>query len=157
MEAIFLVCGAGGPQLKRNPLGRQRPVNFLRLLLLALAFGCAAKRWPRYQSTLTPVRCDTATNGETTALVRVIVTPKHARTSTLSLMLSAVRQDGSDSVVAHPAYGVDTIPNVPPGLYRLSVHAIGYDPPRDTIRVGPGESWCVAARMVRGADMKAVF
>ena len=22
MEAIFLVCGAGGPQLKRNPLGR---------------------------------------------------------------------------------------------------------------------------------------
>ena len=34
MEAIFLDCGAGGPQLKRNPLGGQRglPVNVRDLL-----------------------------------------------------------------------------------------------------------------------------
>src|SRR5512143_62013 len=157
MESFLLACAGRRLQLMRNPLGRQRPVYLFRLLLLPLAFGCAAKRWPRYQSTLTPVRCDTTRNADTTALVRVLVTPKDARTSTLSLMLSVVRQDGSDSVVAHPAYGVDTIPNVHPGLYRLSVHAIGYRPPRDTIRVGPGEAWCVAARMVRAADMKAVF
>jgi hypothetical protein len=28
MEAIFLVCGAGGPQLKRNPLYSAHEVTF---------------------------------------------------------------------------------------------------------------------------------
>ena len=46
MEAIFLVCGAGGPQLKRNPLGCNAPTHgsMKRSLLLAsglvLASSC---------------------------------------------------------------------------------------------------------------------
>ena len=35
MEAIFLACGAGGPQLKRNPLGAQ-PETIMRLSSLTL-------------------------------------------------------------------------------------------------------------------------
>jgi hypothetical protein len=36
MEAIFLACGAGGPQLKRNPLGSKLMRNFLALSLVVL-------------------------------------------------------------------------------------------------------------------------
>src|SRR5512147_1454532 len=39
MEAIFLVCGAGGPQLKRNPLGCNMHVPLLIIGLLALAIA----------------------------------------------------------------------------------------------------------------------
>ena len=38
MEAIFLVCGAGGPQLKRNPLGSrpvEQPSSLARTLITA--------------------------------------------------------------------------------------------------------------------------
>jgi hypothetical protein len=38
MEAIFLVCGAGGPQLKRNPLG-SLPFS-ITPLLIGLAVLC---------------------------------------------------------------------------------------------------------------------
>ena len=47
MEAIFLVCGAGGPQLKRNPL--YSGVHHDKALWLSV-------RAPRLPSTLAAVR-----------------------------------------------------------------------------------------------------
>ena len=51
MEAIFSVCGAGGPQLKRNPLGRTMTSHTIRaiccasgLLLLASSRATAQRR-----------------------------------------------------------------------------------------------------------------
>ena len=52
MEAIFLACGAGGPQLKRNPLDRQRPIRAMRAIFLTglILLGCG----PAIESLLPP-------------------------------------------------------------------------------------------------------
>ena len=45
MEAIFLVCGAGGPQLKRNPLdGATQPTMFRPVFRLLASWHLAAAR-----------------------------------------------------------------------------------------------------------------
>ena len=46
MEAIYLVCGAGRPQLKRNPLGSSPHMAIARLLLILPALACAPYRTP---------------------------------------------------------------------------------------------------------------
>ena len=58
MEAIFLVCGAGGPQLKRNPLGREDLESRIQsstirimyrytiAILLAISSGCTDSLGP---------------------------------------------------------------------------------------------------------------
>jgi hypothetical protein len=43
MEVIFLDCGAGGPQLKRNPLGIQGP-------LCSNVFSFSSSQWFRQAS-----------------------------------------------------------------------------------------------------------
>jgi hypothetical protein len=128
-------------------------MRYPRLLFITLLLACAPKRWPPHESTLLPRRCPGPTTADSTARIRVILRPKDAWNSALSLSLAAVRATPPDSHVATPPYGVDSITDVAPGLYRLTVRLIGYHHPRDTIRVAPGESWCVLAEMVR-SDVK---
>ena len=45
MEAIFLVCGAGGPQLKRNPLGGSHTSDMRIAILAASAVLALAWTW----------------------------------------------------------------------------------------------------------------
>jgi hypothetical protein len=62
VEAIYLVCGAGGPQLKRNPLGgcMRAPCHFLRYsacatLLVACSRGRLVAPTPNCVSSWHPV------------------------------------------------------------------------------------------------------
>ena len=96
--------------------------------------------------------------GDSTAAIRVIVDPPEAHTSSLSLVLYRVRRDGSASLFREPPFGVDSLPNLPSGLYRLRVRQIGYSPPQDTIRIERGEAWCVVAHFVRDTiQLKQIY
>ena len=118
------------------------------LLCTACVLGCAPNYWPPNQSVLVPGKCARATTGDSTALIRVLVEPKQAQNSSLSLLLAAITPGRPDSEVARPALGIDSIPNLAPGLYRLWVRVLGYHHPRDTIRVNRGEVSCITAQMV---------
>ena len=68
MEAIFLVCGAGGPQLKRNPLGRKRE-DHLRIMPLATI----GQLWLATASAQQP--SDTTSTARTIAVLEVTDQP----------------------------------------------------------------------------------
>jgi hypothetical protein len=50
VEAIFLVCGAGGPQLKRNPLGGATLLRLYALAALPLIASCIGRARPTANS-----------------------------------------------------------------------------------------------------------
>ncbi len=118
----------------------------LLLVLLLLADPSAAQQ---VRSRLSASRCSPPSTGDSSASIRVILDPPEAHTSSLSLVARQLRHDGSDSATIQPPFGVDSLTRLAPGLYRLWVRQIGYYHPRDTVRVGRGESWCVVAHMVR--------
>jgi hypothetical protein len=117
--------------------------------LLAVALAGALSVSQQGWSTLTPLRCANPTTRDSTASIHVSFDPPGAYSSSVSLTLHLVRQQRSDSLVAQPPFGVDSIAHVPAGLYRLAVRQIGYYHPHDTLRVAPGDAWCVTAHMVR--------
>ena len=144
MEAIFLVCGAGGPQLKRNPLGRQhviRPVHILAPVVLVLL-----PRLAQDHGHLVPTRCPQPAAGDSTASIRVTRVNPADSTGPLRLMLLIPRPGGSDAILGG---GVDSLSRIPPGFYHLLVQQIGYYRLRDTLRLGAGEAWCITAHMIR--------
>ena len=67
MEALYLVCGARRPQLKRDPLGSSMPHRYVRPILMATLLSCGPYRAPApitggrdatigcYQLTLVPM------------------------------------------------------------------------------------------------------
>ena len=83
-------------------------------------------------------------------MMRVKLDPPEAgKGGGFSLVLFEVRSTGGDSLVANPAFGVDTFRVTRSGLYRLWVRQIGYRPLRDTLRVRRGEVWCPTAKLLR--------
>jgi hypothetical protein len=123
-----------------------RTLTLLLALLLLLYAPSAAQE---ARSRLSPSRCTPPTTGDSLASIRVILDPPQAYTKSLSLVATQVGRDGSDSISVQPPFGVDSLARLAPGLYRLKVRQIGYYPPRDTLRIGRGEAWCVVAHMVR--------
>jgi hypothetical protein len=117
--------------------------------VLAILLLCAACSTSRMTSRLSPAHCPTRASQANVGSIRVIFDPPQAHGPSLSLMLLQVNAGGLDSLVAHPAYGVDSIPNIAPGVYRLWVRQIGYSAGTVTIRLEPGEAWCIRAHMVR--------
>ena len=123
----------------------------MKTLILLLA---TILSWPQLgssqaRSRLVAARCPNPFTGDSTASIRVALDPPEARRGALSLTLHQLRSNQPDSLIANPAYGVDTITGLPLGLYRLWVRQIGYSHPQDTLRIGRGEAWCVVAHMVR--------
>ncbi len=112
-----------------------------------LSLACAARASEERSSTLVPSRCRHPSASPPTAAMTVIVEPPRARNQYLQVTVFAVRSREPDSLVAHAVEGVDALPALSPGLYRLRVRSLGYQTASDTIRVGPGEAWCVTARL----------
>jgi hypothetical protein len=119
------------------------------LLLTLLVLPGARSAAQEARSRLSSSRCTLPTTGDSLASIHVTVDPPQAYTRSLSLVATQLRRDGSDSIFVQPPFGVDSLPGLAPGLYRLRVRQIGYYPPRDTLRIGRGEAWCVVAHMVR--------
>ncbi len=117
--------------------------------VLAILLLCGACCTSRITSRLSPAHCPTQVSQGNVGSIRVILDPPEAHGPSLGLMLLQVDAGGLDSLVAHPAYGVDSIPNIAPGVYRLWVRQIGYFAGTVMIRVEPGEAWCITAHMVR--------
>jgi hypothetical protein len=141
----------------RDSLGRQPNMNTLRHQLL-IACIVIATSFGQGHSTLTRDRCTPPTSGDSAALIRVSLDPPSARSPALSLALQRIALGDSGRRYIQPPLGVDTVRNIPPGLYLLSVRLIGYWPPRDTIRLGPGEAWCFTAHLVRDTiELKSIY
>jgi len=90
-------------------------------------------------------RCANQHTGDSTTSIRVTLARSEDRIAPLNLVLSGVRRDGSDSLVA---IGVDSVVGVRRGFYRLWVRQIGYYHLRDTLRLEAGEAWCLTAHMI---------
>jgi len=84
---------------------------------------------------------------ESTGEIRLTIEPPAARSPYMSVVLFALGRGRPDSVIA-PAFGVDTLPRLAPGAYRLWVRSLGYQVGDDTSRLSPGEILCVRARLV---------
>ena len=98
------------------------------------------------RSMILPARCGLRLR-ESTGEIRLKIEPPAARSPYMSVILFALRRGRPDSVIA-PAFGVDTLPRLVPGAYRLWVRSLGYQVGDDTLRVSPGEILCVRARLV---------
>src|SRR5881628_2734364 len=112
-------------------------------LLLTLLFSVDHAIAQQARSRLSPKRCSVPSTGDSSASIRMILDSPAGHASSLSLVATLLRHDGADSLVVQPPMGVDSLPTLTPGLYRLWVRLIGYYHPRDTLRVGRGEAWCV--------------
>jgi hypothetical protein len=112
---------------------------FVALLLLAmLAFSQGHGR-------LTMSRCGSPGTGHSTGFLRAtLATPDSGEG--LRVMLFRVEPEGATPTVTG---GIDSVTNISPGLYRVRIPRIGYYPLQDTLRIRPGEAWCLTADMVR--------
>jgi hypothetical protein len=45
--------------------------------------------------------------------------------------------------------GMDSVTRILPGVYFMRTLRIGFHALGDTIRIGPGEAWCITLHMVR--------
>ncbi len=137
------------PQLKRGPLGRNANVNpstrFLCLALLSLA--CAGRANEAGRSVLLATPCGPHRTTDSNTAFSVKVEPEHAHNEYLQLTVFAIRSGQPDSVVTHAVREAEVLGILPPGLYRLRVRSLGYQTVTDTLRLAPGDSWCVTARL----------
>ena len=124
MEAIFLACGAGGPQLKRNPLGggtMWRAV-LIRWPLTALAFGaCATTRRPSCTAP-TQQRFVALDDSTTPGTITGYVWSLH---DSASIPYVRVWVNQAPAAVADTS-GRFQLTGLRPGRVQLKIHSIGY-------------------------------
>jgi WD40 repeat protein len=150
VEALYLVCGARRPQLKRNPLGGAHVIRRTALVSLLFAFGC------RPHAT---VREDGHATNPTESIPRLQIDSQ----------LPIVRVDRGDVWIRLPADTVfrriTTVGLVREAVLSVDSRWVGYvsDTPGDTVQGGSGpvpatEIWLIrvegsgARRLVRGHD-----
>jgi hypothetical protein len=81
-----------------------------------------------------------------------------ADTEDVQLALFMVRDGRPDSTIALTTGALDSVPPLYPALYLIRVRALGYQTATDTLRVAPGESWCVRVRLAEAVLLEpAVF
>ena len=119
------------------------------LLLCLLSLACAGRGTGAPRSTLLARRCEHALTDPSKAIMTVRVEGPRPipHDQYLQLTLFALRSGQPDSVIAHVVGRLDSLPPLAAGLYRVQVRAIGYQTAMDSLRVGPGESWCLEARL----------
>ena len=116
-----------------------RRAGLVTLLLFAiLAFSQGRGR-------LAISRCSGPGTGDSTGSLRAkLAIPDSGEV--LRVMLFRVETRGAKPTVAG---GTDSVTRISPGLYRVRIPRIGYYALEDTLRIGPGEVWCLTAHMVR--------
>ena len=128
-------------------------LNPSAVYLCVLSLACAGRAKELRQSALLASPCRHAATSQSNAVIRVKVEPKRAENEYLQLTVFGVRSGQPDSVIAHAVRNFDALPPLPPGLYRLRARSLGYQTAMDTVRVRPGESWCVRVRLANAVAL----
>ena len=157
MEAIFLICGAGGPQLKRNPLGgcpdhtrAMRPCPASVLTVLAL-LSCG----PHKPSGLLP-------NPVASSLLRLaevhgdlVGIAIDSVTGTPLWGAQVIVQDSLSLTTlgtVTDSLGVFTLRGLPTGRITVTIRDLGYCPTRFTVTVPMSPDVALVARVPPGRN-----
>ncbi len=138
MEAIYLDCGARGPQLKRIPLGNSMTSLRALLALAWVAVACNCSRWPA------PVLPRVTPATSTGAVVGAVVTWQNGRpiegaTVELRLQGDSSVTGATPIAIRTDATGTFSLPSLLPGEYWVGTRAIGYLPLTTLCQVEGGQ------------------
>ena len=90
-------------------------------------------------------RCTGPGTGDSTASLRATLAIADSGEG-LRIMLFRVEPQHAKPTVAG---GIDSVMRISPGLYQVRIPRIGYYALQDTLRIGPGDVWCLTAHLVR--------